>query len=103
MSIRSMATRAAEAYLREDQPPPTRIRERRRLGDDDVNQFMEAAAKRDDPIWTEINALLDQLETNQPFRVQALRRELRWLRHQAHRRGLPWGREKGKPWQVRRR
>ena len=102
MSIHSMVKGAVTNYLREDSPPPTRLSERRRLDNDDVTGFMEAAQERDDPIWSEIYDLLKELEQTQPLRVSALRRELRWLRHHAHRRGLPWGRQKGKPWQVRR-
>ena len=54
--------------------------------------FLEAARRRDDPLWKQIDGLLDELKMQYPFRTAKLRKELKWLRKQADKKGLPWGR-----------
>lgn len=79
---------------REEEPPPGNVRSlSRRLNSDDVDSFMEAADRRESPLWEEMDGFLRELATRWPMRSGRLRKELRWLRKQAYKQNLHWGKK----------
>jgi hypothetical protein len=68
------------------------VRTMHSLTEDETDDLMYQASHREDPLWVEMDALMDQLFNQYPFRVRRLRKELKWLRKEARRRNLRWGR-----------
>lgn len=64
---------------------------RRTLSEDDIDDFGYAADHREDPLWAEFTAILSELEKKRPIRVAKLRQDIRWMRRQAKKKGLRWG------------
>lgn len=71
----------------------TRLADKRRLSGDDVGGFLEAASHRDNPLFEEMDSLLRELSVKYPFRAAKMRAEIRWMRGQAYKAGLPWGKK----------
>lgn len=63
----------------------------RPLTDEDIEGWMEAADSRPDPLWHQMDVLLEDLKRYYPVKVHAVRSDIRWLRHQAFKYGLDWG------------
>jgi hypothetical protein len=64
------------------------------LSDKEINDFLaEATARTDaDLVFDQIDDLLNTLAVQYPLRTVKIRRELKWLRKQAKKRGMTWGR-----------
>ena len=68
--------------------------EARQLSSSDVDDFMAASDARPyEMLFESIEALLDELALLHPIQVARLRLGLRWLRTEAARRDLPWGKK----------
>ena len=61
------------------------------LTDDDRAEFLDAATRREDPLWREIDAFLTELGERHLLRATKIRRDIRWMRKQAYRHGKTWG------------
>lgn len=91
MELREVLTRAAQLWL--DQQSKRKRGEKFTLSDREIKEFLDAARDRDDQVWFEIETLLKSLSPLYPLRTVRLRRELKWLRKQASKKGLSWGRK----------
>lgn len=63
----------------------------RPLDGDDVAAFHAAADNRDNPLFEEMNALLASMTIRYPIRAARMQKEIKWLRKEANKRGLSWG------------
>jgi hypothetical protein len=93
MELREVLTRCAALWLeheRETRPLGTKMT----LSDKEINDFLaEATARTDaDLVFDQIDDLLNTLAVQYPLRTVKIRRELKWLRKQAKKRGMTWGR-----------
>lgn len=71
---------------------PRREDDPRALTDNDVDDFMLAAERREDPLWESIMGYLrGPLYWRAGKRARLLEREIRWLRRQAYKDGKEWG------------
>jgi hypothetical protein len=62
--------------------------------DEDIDGWMDAADLRDNPIWQQMDTLLTELRNFYPVHVKEVRRNIKWLRHMAHKHDLDWGKHK---------
>lgn len=94
MELREVLTRCAELWLEHDRTRPKGVK--LPLTDREIQQFLEEAQKRDEHeiLWQQIDQLLDELRLLYPMRVPKIKSELKWLRKQAHKKGLTWGRRR---------
>lgn len=97
--MRRYKQRIALKMLGVGPPPPQgdrldRDRTPRHLSGDDVDAFFTASDGRDDPLWGQIDLLLEDLKRYFPVQVYGIRKNLKWLRHQAFKYGLDWGKNK---------
>lgn len=60
---------------------------------DDVNDWMTAAESREYQVFQELETLMSELEAHWPRRIKLIRKQIAWLRSEAHQRGLEWGQE----------
>lgn len=80
-----MADKARVTRLYKRRPP-------RELTDEDVQEMLaSAAARHRNEAWRQIETFLDDLTEYFPGRVGRIRKDLRWLKRQAIKRGLDWG------------
>lgn len=92
MSLNDKIRSGLNSYLTQDSSsPPVNKSNRRTLSPDDVADFEYQADHREDSLWEEIEALLSELERGRPIRTAKMRQDIRWLRRQAKKRNLRWG------------
>ena len=86
----------ADAWLEKQRHPVPRLLRSPTgmISDDEIQDFLQGAAMREDPLWEKIEDLLLDLQERNPFRVAQTRANIRWLRKQAYSQGLPWGKKK---------
>lgn len=93
MELREVLTRCAELWIEREKTRPKGVK--LPLSDKEIRQFLEDAQSRDDSqaLWSQIDDLLNSLQLMFPLRVSKMRRELKWLRKQAYKNNLTWGRK----------
>lgn len=65
----------------------------RPLVDSDIDSFLQAADEREDPLWENIDLYLSyELRRRWPIRAYKLKKEIAWLRNEASKDDLEWGR-----------
>ena len=52
-----------------------------------------ADVRENDGVWVEVESLLNELQNNNPMRARMARQAIRWLRHEALRYELKWGKD----------
>jgi hypothetical protein len=79
-----------------DEPPPARPRRRPTV--EELQAWDKAATERregrpaqPEDIFESMDALLRELYFMYPIRARRVQREIKWLRNQAAKHGLPWG------------
>lgn len=100
----SFGERAAIAWLilsgQEDPPPPNNVRTLSRpkrgqpLDDEVVAGFMEAAEEREPQIILEMEGVIRSLHVKWPIRSRRMQRDLNFIRGEAYKLGLPWGKKR---------
>ena len=93
MELREVLTRCAQLWLeheRETRPLGTKMT----LSDKEIKDFLHEATMRSDAdiVFDQIDDLLQALAIQYPIRTAKIRRELKWLRKHACKRGMAWGR-----------
>lgn len=61
------------------------------LNEEIITEWFKASDERSDPFIEQMEAVLDELKIMYPLRVWSMRRDMRWLRKEAGKRGLRWG------------
>lgn len=90
MTWKAKAREIADMILDEPDPLPERGGAARTLTGDDIDDFM--GIPMDDPLWNLIDGyLMGDLARRWPVRSYKLRKELKWLRKEAAKDGLEWG------------
>lgn len=86
---------AMDAFVDHEPPPPDNVShlpyKKRRLNQDDIDGFHSAA---EDRIWNEIEQVLRRASRESPLRARQVRHEIKWLRRQAWKQGVSWGRRR---------
>lgn len=94
MDIKKLVTKAASTWLdHQDSDPTRRLGETSPLTDKEINDFLDAATHREAELWYQMDSLLDELTHLYPIRAQRMKKDLKWLRKMALKRGRPWGRK----------
>lgn len=92
--MRALEAKAVSYITRENPPPPDNVRKIRQRppSEGDVDGWLDAADHREAELWLSIDALLRDLHALNPARVARIRKDVKWLRKEAAKKGLPWGR-----------
>ncbi len=56
-----------------------------------VDDWLAASVRPTDRLFDEMDAVMSECAITRPMTVWQMRRDLRWLRREAHKRGLEWG------------
>lgn len=92
MTWKAKAKEIADLLLDAPEPLEPVSTSPRTLREDDFDDFLAAADNRDDPLWNLIDGyLMGDLAKRWPVRSYKLRKEIKWLRKEAAKDGVEWG------------